>query len=367
MSNGRPVRVAIISPTFGRFGGIESFIFALVAELKKHPQVEVSICFERLKPGGVDELIEKAIREAGVPTTIVPRGSPKVLRAIWEADVVHAQNPRLSTALAAKLLGRAVAITIYNWRRPGNGPAMLSRRAAVALADRPWYISDFVWDTWEPAGRRGKSGKMPIVSKLPEGMVEPSRRRGFIFVARLVPHKGMEELLDAYEGAGLDPEKWPLTIVGDGPLRAGLDERLRRKPIAGVRLTGAVETEDRNEMVRCAKWMVTPPNTREDLGLTPIEARHVGVPCIVTRDGGVPEAAGKHALICEPGDVEGLRALLRRAAAMPEPEYEELSRRTRAELLEYLRPLSDYVGAYLELAGRRERRQSLEPAGSRAQ
>ena len=50
--------------------------------------------------------------------------------------------------------------------------------------------------------------------------------------------------------------------------------------------------------------MVTPPHTKEDLGLTPLEARSVGVPCIASRDGGVQETAGKHSLLCKPGDAE---------------------------------------------------------------
>jgi glycosyltransferase involved in cell wall biosynthesis len=37
--------------------------------------------------------------------------------------------------------------------------------------------------------------------------------------------------------------------------------------------------------------------TREDFGLTAVEARNLGVPCIITRDGGLPEAGGKQALI----------------------------------------------------------------------
>ena len=81
----------------------------------------------------------------------------------------------------------------------------------------------------------------------------------------------------------------------------------------------------RNEM-KNARWVVVPPNTREDFGLTAIEARHLGVPCIITRDGGLPEAGGRQALICEPGDVAGLAKLLEQAAQMSEAEYAERAR-----------------------------------------
>ena len=67
--------------------------------------------------------------------------------------------------------------------------------------------------------------------------------------------------------------------------------------------------------------MVTPPHTREDLGLTPLEARSVGVPCIVSEDGGVIETGGPYALRCEPGSVESLEASLKKAMEMSKDEY----------------------------------------------
>ena len=114
-------------------------------------------------------------------------------------------------------------------------------------------------------------------------------------------------------------------------------------------MPGFVDEETRNDVIRNAKWMVTPPHTDEDLGLTPIEARHVGVPCIITRDGGLPEAGGAEALMCEPQDVDGLRQLLEEAAAMPEQRYQQKAQATREELLDYLKPMSLYIEHYEEV------------------
>ena len=95
-----------------------------------------------------------------------------------------------------------------------------------------------------------------------------------------------------------------------------------------------------------SRWVVVPPNTREDFGLTAVEARHLGVPCIITRDGGLPEAGGRQALICEPGDVAGLAKLLEQAAQMGEAEYAERAQRTREELATELEPMEFYARAY---------------------
>ncbi|MDQ3626341.1 MAG: glycosyltransferase, partial [Verrucomicrobiota bacterium] len=98
-----------------------------------------------------------------------------------------------------------------------------------------------------------------------------------------------------------------------------------------------------------ARWMVVPPNTREDFGLTAVEARNLSVPCIITRDGGLPEAGGAQALICEPANPEGLAQLLRQAAAMSESEYAERAHRTKEELATELEPIEFYARAYRQL------------------
>ena len=68
------------------------------------------------------------------------------------------------------------------------------------------------------------------------------------------------------------------------------------------------------------------PIPNEDLGLTPLEARSVGVPCIATTDGGVKETAGPHALFCKPGDVNSLAECMKKAIQMEESQYQELSK-----------------------------------------
>jgi len=220
---------------------------------------------------------------------------------------------------------------------------------AANLANRRLYNSEFVWNSWEPRRRRRTSGKLPIISNLPTGMVEPAARKGFLFVGRWVPNKGLEVLIDAYARAQLDPELWPLTLLGDGPLRAPLQASIRQREIQGIRITGYVEDDVRNDFIRTAKWLVAPPHTNEDLGLTPIEARSVGVPCIVTRDGGLLEAAGSFSLSCEPANVDQLSKLLRFAVSLDESSYETLSRETRTELDAYLQPMTSYLLLYREL------------------
>ncbi len=277
------------------------------------------------------------------------RASRQLMNLIRATDVVHCQNPCVDVALLAKLFRKTLILTIHNYHARRQKVRDLLRSLAFELADARWYNSDFVWRTWEPACRLATSGKLPVVSNLPTGRVPPSERKGFIFVARWIANKGLDTLIDAYAAARIDRIRWPLRLCGDGPLRPAIERRIADLGVDGIEILGKVDEGEKNDAIRHARWMVTPPRTNEDLGLTPIEARHVGVPCIITRDGGLPEAAGKFALSCEPGDVAALSGLLEAAAAMTEPEYEHLCEATYDELIQSLQPLSVYLDHYRQI------------------
>jgi glycosyltransferase involved in cell wall biosynthesis len=156
-------------------------------------------------------------------------------------------------------------------------------------------------------------------------------------------------LLEAYHRLSPDPNLWPLVLLGDGPLHPQVDRIVKEKNIQGVVMPGFVSEKERHRYTREAKWMVTPPHTREDLGLTPLEARSVGVPCIVSEDGGVKETGGPHALVCKPGNMDSLLACLKRAVEMEENEYKRMSNLAKEGLEDYVRSLDGYAMEYLTL------------------
>jgi glycosyltransferase involved in cell wall biosynthesis len=172
---------------------------------------------------------------------------------------------------------------------------------------------------------------------------------GFLFIGRWVPNKGIRILLEAYSKLKVNPQEWPLTMLGDGPLREEVVRTIQNKGIQGVHLPGFVSESERHRYTREAKWMVTPPHTQEDLGLTPLEARSVGVPCIATTDGGVQETAGPHALFCKPGDIDSLYECMKKAMQMEESQYQELCKLAKVDLEQYVRPLDEYAEEYLNL------------------
>ena len=348
MSN--KIKVVIVSPCQGAYGGIEAFVLAVAAGARRDPNIDVRVCLKRTRDFTLQPDLKAMLQ--GEDIVWAERGYDRdLIDVIKWADVVHLQNAPPDVTFLAKLHRKPLAMTIHNYMGKPMTLHRLLWRISGMLATERWYHSQFVWNTWEPTKKRATSRKVPTVSKLPEGWTSPEQRRGFVFIGRWIANKGVDTLMDAYAMAKIDREKWPLTLMGDGPLRKIIEYAIEKRGIAGVRVLGFVEEPTKTREIQNARWIVVPPNTREDFGLTPIEARSLGVPPIITRDGGLPEAGGKQALICEPNNPAELAKLLEQAAAMSEAEYAERAKRTRDELATELEPIEFYAQAYRRLAG----------------
>lgn len=342
----KPKRLLLVSPCQGTYGGIEAFVLAVAAAVRREPDFEVRVLFKKTRDFAKDATLEKML--ATTPAVeFCERGTDRELRAaIRWADIVHLQNASPDVVLWAKLFGKRLVLTIHNYMRRDGSAHRLLWRWSARFADARWYNSEFVWKTWEGEHRRRRSRKVATTSDLPEGWTPPEQRRGFVFIGRWIANKGIETLAEAYALANLDRKKWPLVLMGDGPLRAPIEHAIRGRNLEGVRVLGFVDEATKANEMKNARWVAVPPNTREDFGLTAIEARHLGVPCIITQDGGLPEAGGRQALICQPADPRALAGLLEQAAAMNETEYAERAERTRAELATELEPMEFYARAY---------------------
>ena len=349
--------IVMLAPCLGKFGGIETFCITLIEDLIKRG-AKIRLLRKKVRGFATDGSIEKNETEIRLTWTEKESDrftsqfvSPKDLvikDAIRDCDLVHLHNPMVKGVWYAKKFRKPCVMTVYNWRRRGFHPRLIAWKWAVNQVDRRWYISEFVWNTWERK-RRKNSDRLPVVSRMPIEETPPNQRKGFLFIGRWIPNKGIRVLLEAYRKLSPDPVKWPLIMLGDGPLRSEILSFVNEQKINGLETPGFVSESERHRFTRNAKWMVVPPNTREDLGLTPLEARSVGVPCIATKDGGLIETAGAHALFSIPGDVESLTRCLSKAVKMDENRYREMIEMSKQGLDEYVRPLDEYAKQYLAL------------------
>jgi len=346
----RRLRILLVAPSQGVVGGIESFVLALAEYLAARDELDLRICFKLVAGYSLSAALRDELNRSGLPYRVTTRASAALAREIRWADLVHGQNASPDVCLLARLLRKHLVLTIHNHLHGRNGARVMLWRRAMRLADRRWYNSAFVRASWETGGPTVRSEAFPTVSRIRRSFAPIESRLGFVFVARMIPNKGARDLLTAYGQADIDRRAWPLRLVGDGPLLAELEQEFASSP--GVRFEGFVSQERKEELIGAARWMVTPPNTREDMGLTPLEARSKGVPCIVSADGGLPEVAGSEAMLFQPGDVAGLRACLELAARMPSDHYASLAANAFGEVANLIRPMGFYVDSYLDVARR---------------
>jgi glycosyltransferase involved in cell wall biosynthesis len=131
------------------------------------------------------------------------------------------------------------------------------------------------------------------------------------FLGRLVPEKGVIDLLEAV--AGLPQAR--LLLVGDGPLRPQIEARARTADLAGrVELRPAVPTTQVPAVLATINVLVLPSRTtanwKEQFGRVLVEAMACAVPVVGSSSGEIPTVLGDAGVLFPEGDVAALRAAL---------------------------------------------------------
>jgi glycosyltransferase involved in cell wall biosynthesis len=120
-----------------------------------------------------------------------------------------------------------------------------------------------------------------------------------LFVGRLSPEKGVQDLLDAWREA---PSALPLRIIGDGPCAA--EVRTAAASLPGVTWLGARPRAEVVQAMKQATVLVFPSRWYEGMPMTIIEAYGTGTPVIGTRLGSTTEMIdhGRSGYLVPPGD-----------------------------------------------------------------
>lgn len=174
------------------------------------------------------------------------------------------------------------------------------------------------------------------------------RPRSVAFVGRLVSDKGANLLLEAaasYPGE-MDLE---ITIIGDGPERAALEDHAGSFARHRFRFTGSLSAELVAAELREHEILVVPSIWKEPFGIVALEGMACGCVPLVSDGGGLPEAVGNAGQVFQSGNARDLAEqiqnllgddLLRTSLRAAAPSH--LSRHTARKMAE----------DYLELARR---------------
>lgn len=111
----------------------------------------------------------------------------------------------------------------------------------------------------------------------------PAEEKLVVFVGRVIPEKGVAELIDAFSKAA--PAGCSLVVAGDGPLLP----QLREHCPANVYLAGAVPYAQAMQLLVQAQLYCLPTYYAEGFPTTFLEAAACGCPILTTRTGGSDE------------------------------------------------------------------------------
>ena len=238
----------------------------------------------------------------------------------------HFADVASDVALLATDLGNRADGGGWSWSLAVHGPAQLhdvrASRIAAKVADAAFVacVSDHLRSQLMMVTDPEQWGSLHLVRTgvdpdvfRPNGDAEASNR--VLTVARLVPGKGIDVLLDALvrlEERGVPAEA---EIVGDGPDRERLAASIRTLGLDGrVRLLGPA-SQERVRQLHAGATVFCLPSFSEGVPVVLMEAMAMEVPVVATRITGVPELVeeGRSGFLVPPGRPDLLADSLERA------------------------------------------------------
>lgn len=271
-----------------------------------------------------------AARSVGVPVMAVSRG--------WTA---HTRKVRLYEALDRRVLRRMDAVVCVS-----GGQAAKVRRAGVE-ADRLHVIHDSVDPNRFRAG--GAEGR-----KILQELFATPRSAIIAGVGRQSPEKGFDQLIEAARLIAREAETVGIVLIGDGPDRQMLEERVRSAELSpNVAFAGFRTDVDR--LLPGADILAQASYT-EGLPNVVLEACAAGLPVVATDVGGTSEIIedGANGYLVPAGDPGALAARLLDLIASPARRFEmgARGRELVGTRFSFAQQAVEYEEIFTSLAGR---------------
>lgn len=347
----RDKRVCMVAPYRPRKGGVTEQTHLLVDALESY-----GVAVER-----VDTIVHILPGPLLAPLRILVQAAKTklgLLRSGGKCDVIHVQAcsywgflPVLVSVLVNRFYPRKRIVVTYHG---GEAAAFMRKWGWLAAgmlrkADAVVAVSEPIRDALEARGV-----KCGLVHNLVDMSLFRFRERTvlepkLVWVRYLEPTYDPLAALDVFERVKLEYPAATLTMVGDGSLRASIEQCTTKTGLTGVRLTGKLSPEQVAAELDAADIFL---NTSKADG-TPtaiLEAMASGLPVATTNAGGVPQlvVSGVEGLVCDVGDVDALAAGV--ISLVKDPETAAgMSRQARMRAEEY--SWNSVSGEIVELYG----------------
>jgi phosphatidyl-myo-inositol alpha-mannosyltransferase len=242
----------------------------------------------------------------------VARRTIEALRT-FRPDVVHLHEPLSPGPNHAALVGTTIpAVGTFHSARTGRNGWYETFRPGLKPMMRRLAVSTAVSEDAKRQVTLTFGGECEIlpngvdVPSLARGPVTPSTAPAIVFVGRHERRKGLEVLLDAFEGLDRDADLW---VIGDGPEQSSL----RARGVARVQWLGRVTEEEKQARLRGATIACFPALEGESFGVVLLEAMAAGTALVASDIDGYRTVSrpDREALLVPPGDTDALRGSLR--------------------------------------------------------
>lgn len=240
--------------------------------------------------------------------------------ACSKADVVHihAEGPAFMCWLP-KLFGKRVVVTVHglDWKREKwqNGFAAVyihaGEKIAARFADEIIVLSKNVQNYFKQVYGRdtlwipnGVSRQEPVRAELIFREFGLQKDNYILFLGRLVPEKGVDYLIRAFQNVKTDKK---LVIAGGSSDTGAYEEKLKELASgnSNILFTGFVQGQLLEELYSNAYIYVLPSDV-EGMPLSLLEAMSYGNCCVVSDIPECTEVVEDKAVIFERGDIEDL-------------------------------------------------------------
>lgn len=329
------LRILMLTDYFHpHIGGVEEAVYAVGKRLVAAGHTVHVLTFNTNGAPRREVLDGMVVRRAGAveltrllrAQSVFSLDAPAVALAVareLQPDLIHAHNLFFTTALIGvalrQLLGRPLVTTMQlgamDQLRGLTGLAVeayeqVVGRVILRRSDAVIAVSQAVAEHGERLG-----GQRDRLTVIPNGVDSgrfaardraASRGKRVVLLGRLISNKGPQFLLEAAPSVLERHPDAEFVVVGDGPLRASLEARVRQYGVEGAfRFLG--ERSDVPQILETCAVMVRPSLT-EGLPLAVLEAMAGGLPVVATPVGGTAEAVvhGRTGLLVRPGSVDEL-------------------------------------------------------------